>query len=129
MNLFNTGVFDLAQRRLEWADQRQLLLARNIANADTPNYRPADLQSFADTLANGSYASATQLVQTNPMHIAVEPQTDLLTQAEVKEPNGNAVSVDKELGRVADTQSAQTTALNLYSRYASFFRLAMGRAS
>ena len=129
MNLFQTGVFELAQRRLEWADQRQLLLARNIANADTPNYRPADLPSFAQTLAKSGFGSAAQLVQTNPMHIAVEPQTDLLTQTEAKEPNGNAVSVEKELGKVADTQSGQMMALNLYGKYASFFRLAMGRSS
>jgi flagellar basal body rod protein FlgB len=63
------------------------------------------------------------------MHIAAVVGPDLLTSAEAKSPDGNAVSVDKELGKSADTQQAQNMALNLYGKYASFFRLAMGRSS
>ncbi|HKM62298.1 MAG TPA: flagellar biosynthesis protein FlgB [Acidisphaera sp.] len=132
MNLFQTGVFDLAQRRLDWAERRQTLLAQNIANADTPNYRPSDLPAFAKTLADNGVGTATQMVQTQPMHMAgtfgpLQPDPNALPDA--REPDGNAVSMDKELGKVADTQTAQTLALNLYGKYASFFRLALGRTS
>ena len=37
------GLFDLAERRLAWADRRQAVLAQNIANANTPGYKPHDL--------------------------------------------------------------------------------------
>ena len=30
------GVFDLAEQRLAWLDQRQRMLAQNVANANTP---------------------------------------------------------------------------------------------
>ncbi|HUB43399.1 MAG TPA: flagellar basal body protein, partial [Acetobacteraceae bacterium] len=43
------GLFSLAERRLAWADQRQAVLAQNIANAATPNFQPSDLPSFAST--------------------------------------------------------------------------------
>jgi flagellar basal-body rod protein FlgB len=133
MNLFQTGVFDLAQRRLDWADRRQVLLAQNVANADTPNYRPSDLQSFAKILSDSGAGAAAQMVQTQPMHLAGTAggpaQPDPFLQPEAREPDGNAVSVDKELGKIADTQTAQTLALNLYGKYASFFRLALGRSS
>ena len=48
------GLFDLAERRLAWADRRQELLAQNIANANTPGYRPHDLQPFAATLTSAA---------------------------------------------------------------------------
>ena len=50
MDQTQIGLFDLAERRLSWADRRQGLLAQNIANANTPGYRPHDLRSFASTL-------------------------------------------------------------------------------
>jgi len=125
-------VFELAQRRLEWADQRQVVLAQNVANANTPHYRPGDLPPFAKTLAESGLARAARLTQTQEMHIpgtvsgaALDPSL----QQDVHAPDGNGVSLDKELGRIADTQSAQTIALNLYGKYASFFRLTLGRTS
>ena len=44
------GLFSLAEQRLAWADQRQAVLAQNIANASTPGFQPSDLPSFASTL-------------------------------------------------------------------------------
>ena len=44
------GLFDLAERRLAWTDQRRGVLAQNIANANTPGFKPHDLKSFAATL-------------------------------------------------------------------------------
>ena len=35
------GLFDLAERRLAWTDQRRGVLAQNIANANTPGYQAA----------------------------------------------------------------------------------------
>jgi flagellar basal-body rod protein FlgB len=41
----------LAERRLGWLETRQRVLAQNIANADTPGYRPRDLTDFRRLLA------------------------------------------------------------------------------
>ncbi len=38
--------FALAARRLDYIDQRQRVLAQNIANANTPNYQARDLSPF-----------------------------------------------------------------------------------
>ena len=61
------GLFALAEQRLAWADQRQAVLAQNVANAATPGFQPSDLPSFASTLA--SVASVTP-VRTQPGHLA-----------------------------------------------------------
>lgn len=56
--------------------QRQQLLASNIANADTPNYKARDI-NFADTLKNalGNKTTATpplQMTRTAAAHVAGE---------------------------------------------------------
>ena len=45
MNLGNLNVFSAATVKMGWLNQRQTVLAQNIANADTPNYRAKDLKA------------------------------------------------------------------------------------
>lgn len=130
-------LFQLADQRLAWLDRRQGLLAQNIANADTPGYRARDLQPFAATLAGkmgagkmGAGKLALAPVQTNPAHLAGNPTQVAATgrgAAGERAPDGNAVSLDKQLVQVADTDSAQQLTTQLYSKYMSFFRTALGR--
>ncbi len=120
-------LFQLADRRLAYLDRRQGLLAQNIANADTPGYRARDLQPFAAALA-GKLAMTP--VRTDPAHIAGNP-TQLAAAGTSKlaerAPDGNAVSLDKQLVQVADTESAQQLTTQLYSKYMGFFKTALGR--
>ena len=37
-------IFQALVRRMQWLGQRQNVLAQNIANTDTPGYRPQDLK-------------------------------------------------------------------------------------
>ena len=46
-----TDILGLAASRLDWLDDRQRVLARNIANSDTPGYVPRDEQPFGKSLA------------------------------------------------------------------------------
>ena len=52
MDPTRTPTVSLAERRLAWLENRQRVLAQNIANADTPGYQPRDLRPFAETLAH-----------------------------------------------------------------------------
>ena len=38
------GIFSKLATRMAWLGRRQQVLAQNIANADTPNYKPMDLK-------------------------------------------------------------------------------------
>ncbi len=46
MELDKIALFGLVKKRLAWLAQRQEVLAKNIANADTPGYKPRDLKAF-----------------------------------------------------------------------------------
>ena len=51
MDLTRSPTIALAERRIAWLEERQRVLAQNIANADTPGYQPRDLGDFSNVLA------------------------------------------------------------------------------
>ena len=123
------GLFDLAERRLAWTDQRQALLAKNIANVSTPSYQPQDLPSFGQTLSG---LASIEPVQTQPNHMsgtaggALGPA--VAARPKAKAPDGNAVTLDEQLMKVADTETTQSMVTTIYKKYFSLFSLALGRS-
>jgi len=125
MNAVGLPLFELAERRLVWVDTRQRLLAQNIANADTPGWKPRDTAAFSI----GGSPSHKSFARTDPRHLVPAVATLVSTQKSNREsaPDGNAVSLDDQLARLADTETAHDLASDIYKKYLSFFRLAIGR--
>jgi len=120
------GLFSLAEKRLAWVDQRQTLLAQNIANANTPSYQAKDVTPFAQTLAE----IAPDLARTNARHLAGTPsklRSDMHQRPQSKAIDGNAVSMDEQLTKVADTEGTQALVENLYRKYMGLFRTSIGK--
>jgi flagellar basal-body rod protein FlgB len=120
------GLFDLAEKRLAWVDQRQQLLAQNIANANTPGYQSKDLTPFAQALAQ----TAPGLVRTSAMHLAGPDNGTPLDRKQ--RPNeraidGNAVSVEEQLVKVAGTAGTHALVTNLYRKYMGMFHNVIGK--
>ncbi len=118
----------LAERRLAWVDARQRVLAQNIAHADTPGYRPRDLTDFARVVQRQG-AQAVGLARTDDRHLVVarDPRARIDRTATETTPNGNAVSLDREAMKVADTDGAHALAIGLHRRWLGLFRTALGR--
>ena len=112
---------------MAWLEARQRVLAGNIANADTPGYQPRDVRSFASVLAG---KAGPRMAATDPRHLAA-PNDKALARpdraAPDRAPNGNAVSLDREALKVAETDSAHALAATLHRRYLGLFRTALGR--
>lgn len=128
MDLTSMDLFSLAEQRLDWVSRRQQLLAQNVANTNTPGYEAHDLKPF-ESLLQGKVVS---LAATSPLHLAglSDPAED--NRAEIvteRAPDGNAVSLDTELTKLADTDGMHELATNLYTKYLSMFRLALGKGS
>lgn len=123
------SLFELAERRLSWTARRQTLLAQNIANISTPGFVPKDVPDFARTLTGAAMAPR----RTQPNHLAGAPPGSLLSdqpvRPEAQSADGNAVSLDQQLTKIADTATAQATVTAIYRKYLSFFGLALGRVS
>ena len=124
MDPTRTGPIALAEARLHWLDARQRVLAQNVANADTPGYRPSDMRPFAQALAG----TQGVIARTDPRHLA--PTRDARTQRErrvERSMDGNGVALDREAMRIADTETAHALAVGLHRRYLGLFRTALGR--
>ncbi len=125
MGADQTDILGLAASRLGWLDDRQRVLARNIANSDTPGFVPRDEQPFGKTLA-----LQVEPVQTNPMHLAgnsTETAGTVTMRPRQRSIDGNAVSLDEQMTKVADTDTQQRLVTSLYGKYASMYATALGK--
>ena len=122
-------IFDLAQKRMDWATRRQAVLARNVANANTPRFQPADVQDFGRTLAA---TSGVTPAQTQPGHLAgTAPNRAGLAPARPRthNPDGNAVALDRQLTKVADTETILSLTTTIYKKYMGLFGMALGKGA
>jgi len=120
------GLFDLAEARLAWVDRRQQVLAQNIANADTPGYKPSDVTPFANQLQ-----SVLALARTDDKDLA-GPDASAASLRKALTPqvaiDGNAVSVTDQLAKVADTSGTQELVEEIYKKYMGFFMTALDKS-
>jgi flagellar basal-body rod protein FlgB len=135
MAISDIPILSMLRSRLDWAQARQRVLAENVANSDTPNYRARDLAplKFEDPpFATPSTASAVSLVRTENGHIAgvgLSPspyRTGNQRLYEVR-PAGNAVNLEEEMMKVAANQMDFQTATALYTRSLNLIKTALGK--
>jgi flagellar basal-body rod protein FlgB len=122
------GLFDLAEKRLTWAAQRQAVLAGNIANANTPGYQAKDVTPFARVLAGTGTLAPTQtqlshLSGTLPSGIA----SLSLQSVKMRALDGNAIALDEQRTKVADTDTTQSLVTTIWKKYVALFNVALGR--
>ncbi|MFO0998103.1 MAG: flagellar basal body protein [Alphaproteobacteria bacterium] len=131
MDFSKIPLFKMISRRMEWLSARQQVLAQNIANADTPRYVPQDLKALDFRGAMASQTLAPE--RTHAMHLALPNATgDLKAERQRSDEqnaslSGNAVVLQDELMKVAETNMSHQLATNVYRKQLSLFRLAIGR--
>jgi flagellar basal-body rod protein FlgB len=118
-----TDVFALAEKRLAWIGQRQSILAQNIANANTPGYAARDIKPFSEVLA----AQADRADSTSFTPVSSDAASSFDPTASGRSLDGNGVALDEQLEKVAETDTAHQLATNLYKKYVSLFKTAIGR--
>lgn len=137
MDLGRIPIFALAIDRMTWLDRRQQVLAENIANSDTPGFKPSDLKPLDAAKALGHSVAGGTLppTVTNPMHIgAAEGGRGGSPVASERQrhpyettPSGNAVVIEEQMVKVAETQADYQMATSLYRKYMDMLKLALGR--
>ncbi|TRW48803.1 flagellar basal body rod protein FlgB [Aliidiomarina halalkaliphila] len=130
-----TGAFNFHQEALNLRDQRQKVLASNIANADTPNYKARDFDFAAElkrAVDQGRSAQATnQLQRTHNGHIAGSGaamsgvQTMQFTVPAQSRLDGNTVDMDLERSKFLDNSVRYQASLTFVNSRISGLRNAM----
>ncbi|WP_025885180.1 flagellar basal body protein [Asaia prunellae] len=119
-----TDVLDLATRRMKWLQNRESVLAGNIANANTPGYAAHDVSQFAGILNDHLSVS---LARTETDHLAgTAPRSSITLNAGNNSLDGNQVDLETELEKITATDDQQRLATNTYSTYMSMFSIVLG---
>ena len=112
--------------RMQWHQSRQKVLAENVANADSPGFKPSDLKAPAVGAGQG-----VAMMQTSAGHMGAGGQRGGFdpTKAQRFEvtPNGNAVVLEDEMLKVAQNQSDYQLAASLYSKGLGLMKIAIGK--
>ena len=117
--------------RLGWLDERQRVIAENVANADTPGFVGRDLKQPTDFAAAMARGGGLQMVRTNAAHIAPAgtPVRFDATKAPDSETtlDGNSVVVEEQMLKMAESRMAYDAAIGFYQKSMSMIRLAAKR--
>ncbi len=120
---------------MAWLSRRQALLSQNVASANVHGYTPRDLKpmDFEQELVavTSSRVSAGTLSVTDPHHIACTRTNGDYEERRTPDveasPDGNSVSLEEEMMKVADTQAQFQAATNLYAKTMMMMKTALGR--
>ena len=135
LRLFD-GTYRLLEVSLRTRAARHEVLSANIANADTPGYRPRDLDFNAVMRAAVETDNADAGATTQSGESIATAGLDL--QSAIYEPefpdsrhgedrlDGNAVSLDRQMALMTENSLAYETSLTLLSRALAGLRYAIG---
>jgi flagellar basal-body rod protein FlgB len=119
--------------KLDWLTDRQEVLAQNIANSDTPHYRPSDLTGFSFDRALGQTRQlAPSMTAVGHMSRARGTQENDSLKDKPRHnyevaPDGNAVILEEQMTKVADTGMTYQLVTNLYRKHVGLMRTVIGR--
>ncbi len=130
------AIFKAMSAKMGYLDMRQKVLAQNVANADTPNYRAKDLTevdfgSVLKDITSGERLNV-RLETTQKGHM---PDPNNVQDGEVKKravtyevaPAGNAVILEEEIIKANQNSVDYSMITNLYTKHMSMMRTAIGR--
>jgi flagellar basal-body rod protein FlgB len=133
MDLQSLKLFKMAMTQMDWAAQRQKVLAQNVSNADTPDYKPKDLKrvDFKNVLRDE--IAPVPVARTNPGHLkGTIPEQDpfrsrTLMKSFEESPDGNEVILEEQMQKVGDTRTQYNTAVQLMQSNMKMLRMALGK--
>ena len=118
-NLMETPLMRGLERALDHSALRHRVLATNLANVDTPNYRTRDVPAFAGEIERAMASSAEDdLPAPSPLAPVAREVRGLMER-----PDGNNVSVERESLLLAQNQLRFTVAVAFLK--AEFHRLTL----
>lgn len=117
----------MAESLAEHAASRMDQIARNVAQANTPGYKAMDLPDFAQVYDKGLQGG---MRATKPGHI-ITAQADGQARAQpaagAAAPNGNTVSLEREMVKSVSVRQEHDMALAVYSHARDILRASLGR--
>ena len=127
MAITDLTLFSMLRTRMQWHQERQKILAENVANADTPNFRPRDLTPLQFDRMQPMRATVA-LDLTEPGHIAsADGGSSRSAGGYELRPTGKAINLEDEMIKVSANQMDYQAATTLYTRSLNLIKTAIGK--
>jgi flagellar basal-body rod protein FlgB len=139
MSTQDLALFKGLGAKMQYLNHRQRVIAQNVANSDTPDYRPQDLTKvnfdmILKQIENKTHtpASSLRLETTKDGHMPPGGElneADERKQKQVYEvaPVGNAVVIEEQLIMAQETVMDYNLLSNLYQKNVGMIYTALGR--
>jgi flagellar basal-body rod protein FlgB len=133
MAISDLPILSMLRTRMQWNQARQSLVAENVANADTPGFKPRDLAEPRFERATGravptspglAITSAAHLGGSNPQGVGSEPRK--VKDFEIV-PSGNGVNLEDQMMKAGDIQTDYQIAASLYQHSLTTLKIAIGK--
>jgi len=141
MNFNDLPLFSMLKDRLGYLNQRQSVIAENVANSDTPGYTPRDLQPFSVKSPSSSASAALPLSpvspsMTNPAHmLGSNASSPSSSAAQTWKPqaapdsetrlDGNQVVLEEEMMKMNDARMNFNAAIGFYQQSMAMIQTAI----
>ena len=123
-----TGLLGLVAQKMTYLNQRQAVLAENVANADTPQYQARDLApfTFGDAMKQANIGmSVTHAGHIIPASMAGVNAKTIKTKNNEILPSGNSVDLETEMMKVSQTSVDYQEATSIYKKLIGMFHIAL----
>jgi len=133
MSIGDLPVLSALRTKMQWHQERQRVLAENVSNSDTPNFRPRDLvePKFEKSGLPSGTMGPLAMAQTTAGHMASgsgDPTFDQNKKVGFEtRPAGNAVSLEEEMMKASDNQMDYAAVTALYSKSLHLLKVAIGK--
>ena len=131
MDLSQIPLFAMLRGRLGYLSERQRVIAENVANSDTPGFRPSDLKPFSFDMKLQQQTSADASV-TQPGHIPLTrggaSVSGQFREAKGRDSettlNGNGVVLEEQMLKLSDARMNYDAAISFYQKSLGLLRMA-----
>ncbi len=133
MTTQDIGLFKALGAKMDYLGQRQRIISQNVANADTPDYRPQDLKpvDFGTVLKGVTDSKGVKMEATNPMHVGYQGQIDAAKSGNQKKvyevaPDGNSVIMEEQMLNSSQTIMDYNLMTSLYQKNVRLMKISIG---
>lgn len=128
--LENIGLMKGLGGKMHWLNQRHGIISHNVSNADTPGFRPSDLNEvdFGSVMRASQNRPVIHQATTNPDHIGNSNRVPDAKNRESKDVyevslDENAVILEEQLLKAQTTMADYSTMTNLYRKNVAMIRM------
>ena len=132
MGANDSGLIALLTQKMSYLNQKQAVLAENVANVDTPGYKQLQIAPFS--VGDAMRQANIGMQVTDPRHIVpasmagVNAKTSVSKDTEVSA-SGNSVDMEHQMMEISKTSIDYQTVTSLYHKMTGLFKIAIKGSS